>query len=154
MTRTTDPAAVLDEKIETLRELIREANGTLRDIRHERREAEASIRSITEQIDARIFEAVVAGLERYSGTISNAIEVAEQKVYDRFDMIACLCLGQEQDDGTRPLEELIRRYVALNGPCTGSPFGRPFRGVPATYRRKQVNDDDGAAIRKAAAALR
>jgi chromosome segregation ATPase len=109
----------LDAKISELRELIREANGTLKDARRERRLTEAQIGQFGDQLDARLCAEVEKGLTRFHGEISQAVEGATRAVYDRFDLIAALCLGEDatsQAEGKTPLDELVRRYIAKNGP--------------------------------------
>ena len=112
----------LDEKITELRELIREANGTLGDIRRERREAAIMMEKLgPDEVTRRIEEAVAAGLVSYDATLKVAIDEATQAVYDRFDLIAGICLGEDaisRKDGKPAIEELVRRYIARHGPVS------------------------------------
>jgi hypothetical protein len=111
--------ARLDAKLAELNEKIREVNGTLKDIRAERRLAEELIaRHIPEQVDTRIDAAVTAGLDEFSASLDTAIEGATQGVFNRFDIIAGIALGEDaasRRKGTQPLEELVRQYVHARG---------------------------------------
>jgi hypothetical protein len=114
--------AALDAKAETLRELIREANGTLSDIRAERRATEKLIQDFRADTAARmeavVEEAVRDGLENLGKSIDTAIGNATQAVYNRFDVIAGICLGEDavaRDEGKPSTETLVRRYVAEKG---------------------------------------
>lgn len=111
--------AALDEKIAALKELIREANGTLKDIRAERAATEKLIRDFRENTDARLNEilqaVVTVGLQEFGESIDKAIEKATEKVDQRFNTIADLLLGESPEDraaGKPSLETLARRVKA------------------------------------------
>jgi hypothetical protein len=112
----------LDAKAETLRELIREANGTLKDIRAERVATEKLVKDFRENTDARlqaVMEAVIkVGLKELGESIDTAIGEATKSVYNRFDVIAGICLGEDaisKAEGKPPIEVLVRKYVAERG---------------------------------------
>ena len=117
-----DAEAQLDAKKAELKELVREANGTLKDIRAERAATEKTIREFRDNIDARLTETAEsvlrAGLEELGKSIDHAITMATQSVYNRFDMIAGICLGEDaisRADGKPAIEALVRKYVAEKG---------------------------------------
>jgi hypothetical protein len=113
--------AAIDAKLAELRLMLRAANGTLKDIRDERRATEKAIRAFREQIDARLEQAVRDSLGDFSVSIEKAIEGATEAVNNRFDVIAAICLGEDavsRAEGKPPIEELIRLYIAKNGPLT------------------------------------
>ena len=121
----TDPARLLvqlEAKAEELRELVREANGTLKDIRSEYRRVEELIaRGIENEVAARLQQELTTGLAEFSMALETAIQDATAAVYDRFDLIAGIALGEDwhsQQEGKEPLAELVRRYIALKGPVT------------------------------------
>jgi hypothetical protein len=111
--------ARLDIKLAELDAKLREVNGTLKDIRAERRAVEDLIaRHSPDEVDAQFEAAVTEGLKDFSVSLDTAIKGATQAVYNRFDVIAGICLGEDavsQRDGKEPLEVLIRQYVRARG---------------------------------------
>jgi hypothetical protein len=110
----------LDEKIVQLREVTRTANETLKDLKRERAEATELITTrIAYAVQEVINERVERGLVAYTKAIETATDEATAKVYERFDLMVSLLLGEESRQlrkGVLPLEELLRRYVQRNGP--------------------------------------
>jgi BMFP domain-containing protein YqiC len=121
MTSVTDAESRLDEKIAELDEKIREANGTLKDIRQAKREIDAAIKDFGENVERRLETHVQQGLGHFSEQIDSAVQGATQAVYNRFDLIAALCLGEDaraRSEGKTPLPELVAEYIRLHGPVT------------------------------------
>ena len=111
--------AALDAKIETLRELIREANGTLSDIRAERRATEKLIQDFRADTVARLNStveaAVESGLKDLGQSIETAIGNATEAVYRRFDVISDALTGNDPESraaGKKPLDVLARQVRA------------------------------------------
>jgi chromosome segregation ATPase len=114
-----DAEAQLDAKIAELKELVREANGTLNDIRKERRAVEKTIREfrdgLEEHLNVIIEQAVATGLTELSESIEKAIGNATEAVYRRFDVIADALTGNDPESraaGKPPLDVLARRVAA------------------------------------------
>lgn len=113
---------VLDAKIALLDEKIREANGTLKDIRDEKRATEKLIQDFradtAARLEAVVEEAVRVGLNDLGKSIDTAIGNATDAVYNRFDVIAGICLGEDaisRSEGKPSIETLVREYVKRNG---------------------------------------
>jgi hypothetical protein len=111
----------LDRQIETLvalREATREAREAAKDLRAEMkaaREARAEFFA-TPELDARLVELLTdAALARYSDSISEHIEKATAAVYNRFDTITMICMGEDPvsvREGKRTVPDLIREFIA------------------------------------------
>jgi hypothetical protein len=95
-----------------------------------------------EKLRERYDEAVEKALEilraQMEAGLRKILEKGTQLVYDRFDLIASITLGEDFDavqSGSPPVAELIRRYIALNkgelapviGPEEAATFLRPGR---------------------------
>lgn len=118
----TPDSSDLDAKMAELRQVIREANETLKDLRAERRAAAADLLGSTEEITRvtreRIDSVVTTGLEKYQGSLEVAIDRSTKSIYKRFDLIASICLGEDYDSkkaGTATVQELVRRYIKKHG---------------------------------------
>jgi hypothetical protein len=122
VTNLAQHLAVLDVKLAELRELVREANGTLKDLRDERRKGEELLaRKIEGEVAKRLEMELAVALKAFGIDLGKAIESSTQAVYDRFDLIAGICLGEDavsRRQGKAPLEELIRAYIRKYGPIT------------------------------------
>ena len=113
----------LDRQIETLvalREATREAREAAKDLRAEvkaAREARAEFFA-TPELDARLKDLTEESLARYSASISEHIEKATEAVYNRFDTLAMICLGEDPKsvrEGKRTVPDLIREFIAAKG---------------------------------------
>ncbi len=119
MSTTTDRAI---EVTELLRAAITEAHGLLKDIRTERREFDAAARIVQtlldrigeraeEQVTAAIGKEIKTGLASYEGCIRQAIDVATERVNQRFDTLAAIMMGEERSD-QESLADAIRTWRA------------------------------------------
>jgi hypothetical protein len=109
---TPELAAFLSE----LKQATREAHEAAQSIREALREAKAfaAEQLKADAIEARIAEHVKQGLAEYDKVLMTAIDTATDKVYERFDLISQICLGEDfasKRDGLTPTMELVRRYV-------------------------------------------
>lgn len=115
--------ADLDREIETLtalREATREAREAAKDLRAEMKAAREFRREFlaTPELDARLGELTEAALKRYSDSIQQQIEKATQAVWNRFDTIAMICLGEDPKsvrEGKKTIPDLIREFIAAKG---------------------------------------
>ena len=108
---------------ETLRDATREANETIKGLRLATREAtrefDTRVAAVSGATERTIHEIVEAGLDRYKATLDKAIASATQAVYDRFDLLATIMLGEERTE--RPVSELLKRHLARLCNCDGPP---------------------------------
>lgn len=105
----------MQDDIEELRDLVREAHGVMGDLTRTMREVRALITEV-EKVSQTVFEermneTVVAGLAAYQGVISEAIEGATDAVYQRFDTIASVLL--QRSDDKPGIEELVMGWSLL-----------------------------------------
>lgn len=109
------------EEIAALKAATREAHEAIKGLREAQRDMKALLAEIEaaarKSVEERIDEAIVAGLAEYDAKLIEAIEKGTQATYDRFDLLATICLGEERmkDAETPPLPELMRRYIASGG---------------------------------------
>ena len=131
--------ADLDREIETLtalREATREAREAAKDLRAEVKAAREFRREFlaTPELDARLGELTEDALKRYSDSIQQQIEKATQAVWNRFDTIAMICLGEDPKsvrEGKKTIPDLIREFIAA-------------KGLPYRLTRIRENGGDGA----------
>lgn len=90
-----------DEKINALKVATREANEalaavktTLREVKKERTEIE---KLIEHQFDEKIKDQVAESLATYQTALDNAVESSTQAVFDRFDKITAMLLGETKE---------------------------------------------------------
>lgn len=113
----------LDKEIETLlalREATREAREAAKDLRAEvkaAREARAEFFAAPE-LDARLGDLTEAALKRYSASIDEQIKKATEAVWNRFDTITMIALGEDPvsvREGKKTVPDLIREFIAAKG---------------------------------------
>lgn len=114
---------------EDLRAATREAREALSDLRRERREVEALIRSAGRDAVARLGQTVAEGLNQYHAALAAAIDVAEARVDKRFQTIVDILTGEDRKSrrrGKKTLTQLAHEHVAREGPAApvGPPPGR------------------------------
>src|ERR1700691_953394 len=112
----------ITEATEEARRTIRELHEAQRDLRsaiRDARQATADIdKAVSEDIlDGKIGTAIRLGLEGYDEALKEAIKDATESTYDRFDLLAAICLGDDfvaVQKGQKPTAELIRRYLRIH----------------------------------------
>jgi len=113
----------LEREIETLaalREATREAREAAKDLRGEMKAAREFRREFlaTPELEARLGELTEAALKRYSDSIDENIKKATEAVWNRFDTIAMICLGEDPQsvrEGKKTIPDLIREFIAAKG---------------------------------------
>jgi hypothetical protein len=104
------------------REVIKELHEAQRDLHtaiKEAKQARTDIdKAVSEDVlDGKIGTAIVFGLEAYDKALKGAIKDATEAAYDRFDLLADICLGEDFvaiQKGQKPTAELIKRYLRLH----------------------------------------
>lgn len=105
------------EVLQELRAVVREAHEAIKDLRadmkaaRELRERFLSAPELDEQMGKRVKE----GLEEYGDTLQEAIAVAEKAMYNRFDVLTAICLGEDPESvktGVTSIPDLLREYIA------------------------------------------
>lgn len=91
------------EERDELRDLVRQMHESLKD-GHRLLKAMETIKdelmTVAEEVfSERMGEQVAKGLDEYKSSLDRQIELATQKVYERFDTIADILLGKNQPDG-------------------------------------------------------
>ena len=108
------------EVLQELRAVVREAHEAVKDLRadmktaRELREQFLSAPELDEQMGKRVKE----GLEEYDETLQRAIKVAEKAMYNRFDVLTAICLGEDPESvktGVTSIPDLLREYIATSG---------------------------------------
>ncbi len=115
--------ADLEREIETLtalREATREAREAAKDLRAEMRAAREFRREFlgTPELDARLKELTEAALASYDAGIKKAVDDATQAVWNRFDTITMIALGEDPQsvrEGKKTVPDLIREFIAAKG---------------------------------------
>lgn len=109
----------LQEERAGLREDTRVAHEAIQDLATATsRAAEFILTLANESVKRTVHAAVKKGLEEYTEAQAKALKKAEQSVYDRFDLLAAILLGEDYEahaKGSPPMDELIRRYVKVSG---------------------------------------
>ena len=113
----------LEREIETLtalREATRQAREAAKDLRAEvkaAREARAEFFAAPE-LDARLADLTGAALASYDASIKKAIDDATRAVWNRFDTITMICMGEDPQsvrEGKKTIPDLIREFIAAKG---------------------------------------
>lgn len=106
----------MQEEMEELRDLVREAHGVLGDLRRTIREAREMQDDLDSQIALgvgdRIESAVTIGLSGYTEEMKRHVDEASEAVYNRFDTISKILL--ERDDERPGLEDLVLAWGMLS----------------------------------------
>jgi|GEM_PF-5250340 len=113
----------LDREIETLtalREATRQAREAAKDLRAEMRAAREFRREFlgTAELDTRLKELTEAALASYDRGIKKAIDDATAAVWNRFDTITMICMGEDPQsvrEGKKTVPDLIREFIAAKG---------------------------------------
>lgn len=120
------------EVLQELRAAVREAHETIRDLN----EAMKSARELRDEflnsdaVREKLGTLVKAGLDEYDHTLQHAIRVAEKAMYNRFDVLTAICLGEDPESvrtGVTSIPQLLREYIASQG--------LPYRLVKRTGAR-------------------
>ena len=115
--------ADLEREIETLaalREATRSAREAAKDLRSEVKTAREFRREFlsTPELDARLGELTAAALASYDEGIKKAIDDATQAVWNRFDTITMIALGEDPQsvrEGKKTIPDLLREFIAAKG---------------------------------------
>ena len=113
----------LEREIETLaalREATRAAREAAKDLRGEVKTAREFRREFlsTPELDARLGELTAAALASYDAGIKKAIDDATQAVWNRFDTITMIALGEDPQsvrEGKKTILDLLREFIAAKG---------------------------------------
>lgn len=108
------------EREEELRELIREANGTMKDLKAVIKMARETIDELTvlvhvesrRKMDECINEVVEEKIDELSKATSNAIKESEQMIFDRFDALKNVMLGEDKES-IKKGEPSLMEYAEL-----------------------------------------
>ena len=115
--------ADLEREIETLaalREATRSAREAAKDLRGEVKAAREFRQEFlsTPELDARLGELTAAALASYDEGIKKAIDDATQAVWNRFDTITMIALGEDPQsvrEGKKTIPDLLREFIAAKG---------------------------------------
>lgn len=136
------------EAEERLREVIREARECIKDLAAEKKAwytakklAIADVLEVKERVHTEIEdyysklikEHVESGLKSYSEDIKTAVDKATQAVFDRFDKIVAVLMGEEDNDNDDAQLEVVSKQIRIalaENPLT--------RKIPHVYRKKQT----------------
>jgi hypothetical protein len=108
------------EVLQDLRAVVREAHEAIQDLRtaireaRELRERFLAAPELAEQLGERVKE----GLDEYGKVLQEAIKVAEQAMYNRFDVLTAICLGEDPESirtGVTSMPQLLREFIATRG---------------------------------------
>jgi hypothetical protein len=108
------------EVLQELRAVVREAHEAIRDLNS----AMKSARELRDEFinsDAileKLGTLVKDGLDEYDETLQQAIKVAEKAMYNRFDVLTAICLGEDPESvktGVTSVPQLLREYIASQG---------------------------------------
>lgn len=101
----------LDAKMDELRELIRQANEVLKDLKSAKKEAMEVIESFRKDIEFQIAQVVRNGLDDLGKSMSRAIEDGEARVNRRFDKLGNILMGEEGKGKREPLADVVRNWM-------------------------------------------
>jgi hypothetical protein len=105
-----------EEEIATLKELLAESHGVLRDMRHEMKDAKYLIGKLSQElVERRLKEEVEKGLETYRLELKEAMDRAVAHVTNEFDKLYDTLMGGEKRDrrlGNRTIPEIIETVAA------------------------------------------
>jgi hypothetical protein len=115
--------ADLEREIETLtalREATRRAREAAKDLRSEVKAAREFRQEFlsTPELDARMGELTGAALASYDAGIKKAIDDATAAVWNRFDTITMICMGEDPKsvrEGKKTIPDLLREFIAAKG---------------------------------------
>ena len=115
--------ADLDREIETLtalREATRQAREAAKDLRAEMRAARKFRQEFfgTPELDARLKELTEGALAQYSDGIGKQIKLATEAVWNRFDTLAMIAMGEDPvsvREGKKTVPDLLREFIAAKG---------------------------------------
>ena len=110
------------EEIDELIVRTREAHEVLKDIKAATKELQDTIKHADEAqiqllaalvhvVDEAIGEAIETGLVNYAGAIETSIDTATTAVYQRFDIIASILLGEKDDTDIEDAARLVRKSM-------------------------------------------
>lgn len=110
----------LQREIETLtalREATRQAREAAKDLRAEVKAAREFRQEFlaTPELDARLGELTEAALAEYSAAIDKNIKLATDAVWNRFDTITMICMGEDPQsvrEGKKTVPDLLREFIA------------------------------------------
>ncbi len=113
----------LDKEIEilvALREATREAREAAKDLRAEVKAAREARREFfaADELEARLGELTEAALAKYAASIDEQIKKATEAVWNRFDTITMIALGEDPvsvREGKKTVPDLIREFIAAKG---------------------------------------
>jgi hypothetical protein len=119
------PERATREEIDELIVRTREAHEALKDIKAATKELNETIKHADEAqvqlmaalvhvVDEAIGEAIETGLANYSGAITSAIDGATAAVYERFDIIAGILLGETEPEDMEDAARLVRKSMDKN----------------------------------------
>jgi hypothetical protein len=115
--------ADLSKEIETLiamREATREAREAAKDLRAEMKAARDLRKKFftAPELEARLGELTEAALAEYSAAIDKNINKATEAVWNRFDVLAMIAMGEDPESvrqGKKTVPDLLREYIATKG---------------------------------------
>ena len=115
--------ADLEREIETLtalREATRQAREAAKDLRAEMRAAREFRQEFlsTPELEARLGELTEDALKRYSDSIQQQSEKATEAVWNRFDTLAMIAMGEDPEsvrEGKKTIPDLLREFIAAKG---------------------------------------
>lgn len=115
-----DPLAREIQVLADLRQATSEAHKALRDLRNDMQAARELRRKFlaAPELDERLGELVKQGLADYEATLQQAIKTGEQAMYNRFDVLTAICLGEDPASvraGETTLPDLLREFIATKG---------------------------------------
>lgn len=137
----SDKTELATHLLEDLKEVIREGRELLKDLKSGRKDAEETVRRLTDEaIEARIESEVRRGLEEYKDTIRKAMDDAVDKVGREFQKLEDIFLGKDSSarrDGKPSLEELAEGFTVDQAPeCQAGRCQMPQIGAP-TYQDEE-----------------
>lgn len=119
------PERATREEIDELIVRTREAHEALKDIKAATKELNDTIKHADEAqvqlmaalvhvVDEAIGEAIETGLANYAGAIETSIDAATAAVYQRFDLIAGILLGDMESEDMEDAARLVRKSMDKN----------------------------------------
>jgi vacuolar-type H+-ATPase subunit H len=110
-----------EKDLAALKEATRAAHEATKDLIAATKEARKVIEEIKaeadEQVDQRLSVALKEGLDELAESVGQAIETATTAVYDRFDRVADILLGETKSDirsGSPSLPSLAKKVAEKN----------------------------------------
>lgn len=104
----------LDAKMDELRELIRQANEALKDIKAATKEARAiaaeSAETLRKEFADKFETCAKDTLDEWAKVTLRGIEMAESRINARFDKLGNILMGEE-GKGKPPLTDLVRDWM-------------------------------------------